>query len=171
MISDYLKSIFGFIILILLQVLILNEVSLFDGWAQPYLYIYSIIALPLLIPNRIILPIGFLAGLIFDMFTHTPGIHASATLTMAFARPYILKAIRPREGFESFVPSISSMGSAKYFTYSGLLVLIHHLWLFGLLYFSTGLIFVAIGHALLSSLFTLIFILLIQFFSNKNKTF
>ena len=171
MISEYLKSIFGFAALVLLQVLILNEVSLFDGWAQPYLYIYSIIALPLQIPNRILLPIGFLAGLTMDMFTHTPGIHASAALTLAFSRPYILKSIRPREGFESFVPSINSMGGVKYFTYSGLLVLIFCIWLYGLLYFSSGLLFVALGHALLSSLFTMVFILLIQFFSQNNKGF
>lgn len=171
MISIYIKSILGFILLVLLQVLVLSEVSIFDGWAQPYIYIYSIIALPLLIPNRILLPIGFLAGLIMDMFTHTPGIHASATLTLAFSRPFILKSIRPREGFESFVPSVKSIGVVKYFTYSGLLILIHHLWLFGLLYFSSRLFFVAIGHAVLSALFTLIFVILIQFFSNSNKAF
>ena len=171
MISAYLKSVIGFAVLVLLQVLILSEVTLFDGWAQPYLYIYSIIALPLQIPNRILLPIGFLAGLTMDMFTHTPGIHASATLTLAFARPFILKSIRPREGFESFIPSIISMGGGKYLTYSGLLVLIHLLWLFGLLYFSSGLLFYAIGHALLSTLFTMVFILLIQFFSQNNKAF
>ena len=171
MISVYIKSFLGFAVLILLQVLILNEVSLFNGWAQPYLYIYSVIALPMQIPKRLLLPIGFLAGLTMDMFTHTPGIHTSATLTLAFARPYVLKSIRPREGFESFIPSINSMGSGKYLTYSGLLVLIHHLWLFGLLYFSSGLLFVAIGHALLSSLFTMVFILLIQFFNQTNKAF
>lgn len=171
MISIYIKSITGFILLVLLQVLILSEVSLFDGWAQPYVYIYSIIALPLLIPNRILLPIGFFAGLIMDMFTHTPGVHASATLTLAFSRPFILKSIRPREGYESFIPSINSMGGVKYFTYSGLLILVHHFWLFGLLYFSSRLLYVAIGHAVLSALFTLIFVMLIQFFSNSNKAF
>jgi len=171
MISVYLKSILGFAVLVILQVLILNEISLFNGWAQPYLYIYSVIALPLQIPKRLLLPIGFLAGLIIDLFTHTPGIHASATLTLAFARPYILKAIRPREGFESFIPSINSMGGGKYFTYSGLLILIHHLWLFGLLYFSTGLLFIAIGHALMSSVITMILVLLIQFFNQSNKVF
>ena len=171
MISIYIKSITGFILLVLLQVLILSEVSLFDGWAQPYVYIYSIIALPLLIPNRILLPIGFFEGLIMDMFTHTPGVHASATLTLAFSRPFILKSIRPRDGYESFIPSINSMGGVKYFTYSGLLILVHHFWLFGLLYFSSRLLYVAIGHAVLSALFTLIFVMLIQFFSNSNKAF
>ena len=170
MINLFLKSILGFVGLMLLQILILNDVSLFNGWAQPYLYVYFIISLPLMFPNRFILPLGFAIGLIIDLFTHTPGIHASATLALAFSRPYVLKSIRPREGFESSVPTIKSMGISKYITYSGLLVLIHNLWLFTLLYFSTGLLLIAIGHALLSTGFTLIFVLLIQLFSqNKVK--
>ena len=171
MIGLLLKNIFGFIGYILLQVLILNHVSLFDGWAQPYLYIYPLIALPLILPKRFLLLIGFITGLTIDLFTHTPGIHASAAVTLVFFRPFVLKSIRPREGFESYTPSVKSMGIMKYFTYSGLLVLIHHLWLFGLLYFSTGLVLVAIGHALLSSAFTLVLVLLVQLFTQDKKTY
>ena len=171
MIGLLLKNILGIIGFVLLQVLILNHVSLFDGWSQPFLYIYPLIALPIILPKRFLLLIGFITGLAIDLFTHTPGIHASAAVTLVFFRPFVLKLIRPREGFESYNPSIISMGGIKYFTYSGLLVLIHHLWLFGLLYFSTGLILTAIGHALLSSGFTLIFILLVQLFSHDKKTF
>jgi len=171
MIGLFLKNIFRFIGFILLQVLILNHVSLFNGWAQPYLYIYPLIVLPLILPKRTLLIIGFITGLTIDVFTHTPGIHASAALTLAFLRPSVLKSIRPREGFESYTPSVKSMGAMKFFTYSGLLVLIHHLWLFGLLYFSTGLILVAIEHALLSTVFTLIFILLVQLFTQNKKVY
>ena len=171
MIGLILKNILAILGFILFQVLILNHVTLFDGWAQPFLYIYPLIALPLIVPKRFLLLIGFLVGLTIDLFTHTPGIHASATVTLVFLRPFVLKLIRSREGFESYYPSIKSMGITKYFTYSGLLVVAHHLWLFGLLYFSTGLILTAIGHALLSSVFTLIIILLIQLFSQNKKTF
>ena len=171
MIGLFLRYVFVFIGFILLQVLILNHISVFNGWAQPYLYIYPIIALPLFLHRRYLLPIGFVVGLTIDVFTHTPGIHASAAVTLAFFRPYVLKAIRPREGFKSYIPSIKIMGISKYFTYAGLLVLIHNLWLFSLLYFSTGLIFTAIGHALLSTAFTLILILIIQLFTQPDKTF
>jgi rod shape-determining protein MreD len=171
MIGLIIRYVFVFIGFILLQVLILNHISVFNGWAQPYLYIYPLIALPLILPKRFLLLIGFAVGLIMDMFTHTPGIHTSATLTLVFFRPTVLKAIRPREGFKSYIPSIKIMGMSKYFTYSGLLVLIHNLWLFALLYFSTGLILSAIGHALLSTVFTLILILIIQLFSQPDKTF
>jgi rod shape-determining protein MreD len=171
MIVLFIKYILGFIGFILLQVLILNHISLFDGWAQPYLYIYPLISLPLILPKRFLLLIGFAVGLTMDMFTHTPGIHTSASLALVFFRPTILKAIRPREGFKSYFPSIDTMGMSKYLTYSGLTVLIHHIWLFTLLYFSSGLIFTAIGHALLSSVFTLVLILIVQMFTQPDKTF
>jgi len=171
MISLFLKNIFGFIGFVFLQVLILNHISFFDGWMQPYLYIYPIISLPLILPKRFLLAIAFITGLSVDIFTHTPGIHASASLTLAFLRPVTLKSIRPREGFDSYNPSIRSMGFMKYFTYSGLLVFAHHLWLFSLLYFSTGLILTALGHAVLSTVFTLLLILLVQLFSQDKKTF
>jgi rod shape-determining protein MreD len=171
MIGLFVKYILIFIGFILLQVLVLNNITLFNGWAQPYLYIYPLIALPLMVPKRFILIIGFVVGLTIDMFTHTPGIHASATLALAFMRPSVLKAIRPREGFKSYIPSMKTMGVTKYFTYSGLLVLIHNLWLFALLYFSTGLILTAIGHALLSTIFTLILILILQLFTQPKKSF
>ena len=97
MIGLAIRNIVQFIVLVLLQVLILNQVTFFDGWAQPYLYIYFIIALPFNFPNRFILPLGFITGLTIDFFTHTPGIHASATLLLAYLRPYVIKSIRPRK--------------------------------------------------------------------------
>jgi rod shape-determining protein MreD len=168
MIGLLIKNIARFIFLILFQVLVFNEVTLLSGWAQPYIYIYFILVLPFNIPKRLMLPIGFLTGLTMDFFTHTPGIHASAVLTMAFARPYVLKAIRPREGYESIVPSIKNMGSTKFFTYAVILIFIHHLWLFSLLYFSSHLWFYIIGHVVVSTLFTLVLTYLLQLFAQKQ---
>lgn len=170
MISILLKYFLGFIGLFLLQVLILNYVSLFDGWAQPYIYFYPLLTLPFVIPKKVLLLIGFATGLSIDIFTNTPGIHASATLTLAFLRPTVLKYVSPRDDFEASAPSIKNMG-IKFISYSGVLVLAHHLWLFMLLYFSSGLVFSSIGHALASSVFSMIFIILLQLFSNDKKTY
>lgn len=169
MIGLFAKNIVRFIALILFQFLIVNEVTLFSGWAQPFIYIYIILVLPLNIPRRILLPIGFITGLTMDLFTHTPGIHASAVLSMAFARPYVLKALRPREGYDSIIPSMNNMGTSKFLIYSIILILIHHLWLFSLLYFSSKLWFYIIGHAFLSALFTLLLTFLLQLFAQKQK--
>lgn len=169
MIGLLIQNIIRFVGLILIQVLVLNEITLLDGWAQPFLYVYIILVLPLNIPKRILLPIGFATGFIMDLFTHTPGIHASAMLTMTFARPYVLQALRPREGYESNSPSAKNMGFSKFYTYSIFLILVHHIWLFALLYFSNKLWFHIIGHAVLSALFTLLLSFLLQLFTKKQK--
>lgn len=162
-------NIIRFVALILFQFLVLNEITFLSGWSQPYLYVYIILVLPINLHKRILLPIGFVTGLCMDFFTHTPGIHTSAVLTMAFARPYVLKAIRPREGYESIIPSTKNMGFSKFFTYSFILIMIHHIWLFSLLYFSSKLWLYILGHAFLSGLFTLLLTFLLQLFSQKQK--
>ena len=169
MIGLLLQNILRFVVLILFQALILNHLTIFSGWGQPFLYVYILLVLPINIPKRIILPIGFLVGLTMDFFTHTPGIHASAVLTMVFARPYLLKALRSREGYESNIPSAKLMGFSKFYIYSFILILIHHIWLFSLLYFSTGLWLYVLGHALVSSLFTLLLTSLLQLFAQPIK--
>lgn len=159
------------LIIVVVQVLILSEVSLFNGWAQVYLYSYLIIALPVNFPKKYLMPLGFALGLLMDLFYHTPGIHASACVTLAFFRPYVLAIVQPREGFESLFPEARSMGWINYLTYAGLLLIVHQTWLFLLLYFSTGLMVYALGHALASSLFTLIFVALIQVFNQKRPIY
>jgi rod shape-determining protein MreD len=169
MIGLLLQNIIRFVALILFQALILNHLTIFSGWGQPFLYVYILIVLPINIPKRILLPIGFIVGLSVDFFTHTPGIHASAALTMVFVRPYILKALRSREGYDSTVPSVSTMGSSKFYVYSFILILIHHIWLFSLLYFSSGLWLYILGHAIVSAIFTFILSLLLHFFAQPLK--
>ena len=169
MIPLLIQNIVRFLLLILFQVLILNHMTILNGWAQPFLYVYFILLLPFSMPNRLLLPIAFIVGIIMDMFTHTPGIHASACVTMAFVRPYILKALRPREGFEGDVPNSRNMGFSKFYTYSFILLMAHHTWLFALLYFSNKLWFYIIGHSFLSVIFTLILVFILQLFSQKQK--
>jgi rod shape-determining protein MreD len=169
MIGLLAQNILRFIALILFQFIVVDEITLFDGWAQPFIYIYFILVLPFNLPKRILLPIGFITGLTMDFFTHTPGIHTSAALTMTFARPYVLKALRPREGYESNVPSAQNMGSSKFYTYAIILIVIHHIWLFSLLYFSSSLWLYILGHALISALFTFLLTFLLQLFAQKQK--
>lgn len=169
MIGLLLKNILLFVALIFFQAQILNHLTLFSGWGQPFLYIYIILVLPINIPKRILLPIGFLVGLIMDFFTHTPGIHASAVLTMVFVRPYVLKALRSREGYDSVIPSTKGMSFSKFYVYAFILILVHHIWLFSLLYFSTGLWLYILGHAIVSSAFTLLLTFLLQLFAQPTK--
>ena len=89
MIKIIQKYVLLFIILIVAQLLIFNNIE-FSGYVNPYVYILFIILLPFETPKVLLLVLAFLMGLIIDLFLGTPGVHTSATVLMAFFRPFIL---------------------------------------------------------------------------------
>ena len=109
---ELLNHIMRFIVLSAVQIFVLNNIALFD-FATPYLYLFFIIALPLKIPNWALLSVAFLSGLTIDVFTSTPGMHASACVTVAFIRPFLLELISPREGYGSGNPPLIRSFFAK----------------------------------------------------------
>ena len=82
------KNIIRFITLFALQILIFNNIPIF-GYSIPYVYVIFILLLPFEINKVFLLILGFISGIIIDFSTNSPGVHASATLTLAFARPNI----------------------------------------------------------------------------------
>lgn len=164
MTSEILRNIGRFVLLVLLQGLILNDVSLWQGMAIPYLYVLFLLMLPLETPRWAELLIGLVCGLSIDMFTNTIGIHASACALLAYVRPLLLKAIAPRDGYEFNVkPTIADMGIVWFMKYAVVLILIHHTWLLFLEVYS----FSSFGHtmlrAILSSAFTFVLVILSQY--------
>src|SRR3954463_13540886 len=89
-----------FIFLILLQVLILNHVQ-WSGFVNPYVYILFILLLPIETPKSFVLLLAFTIGIVIDMFSNTAGLHAASSTLLAYARPFVLKAISPREDYEA----------------------------------------------------------------------
>lgn len=156
------------IVLILLQVLILNNIQL-SGYINPYLYILFIIVFPFEIPNWLILFVGFILGLIIDIFSNTLGMHASACVFLAFIRPFILAYFSPHEGYETgTLPTAKHYGFVWFLKYAVILVLAHHLFLFFVEVFSFSDFLRTISRALLSSLFTLLLIMISQLFMSKK---
>ena len=85
-----------FVVLVLIQVLFLNQVQ-FSGFVNPYIYILFIMLLPLKAPRYAILIGAFLLGLSVDIFSNTLGIHAFASVFIAYVRPVIIRVITNRE--------------------------------------------------------------------------
>src|SRR5664280_2081310 len=100
MINSILRFGLIFILLILLQVLLFNNIQ-FSGYVNPYVYIMFILLLPIDIPSWLLLILSFVTGLIIDFFSGSPGMHTSATVLVAFIRPYILRIVSPSDGYES----------------------------------------------------------------------
>lgn len=170
MILDVIKYIVSFILLILFQGLILNNIE-FGGYINPYLYVVFILMLPFDTPDWLVLLIGFVLGLCVDMFSSTIGMHISATVFMAFARTYLLKLIQPRGGYDfGLKPNVQMMGLAWYLLYASILVLAHHLFLFYIESFKFSQFFSTMGRALSSTFFTLVLVFIFQLFGYKSTT-
>ncbi len=164
MISEVLKNIGRFVFLVLLQGLILNEVNLWQGMAIPYLYILFMLMLPLETPRWAELLIGLILGTCIDMFTNTLGIHASACVLLAYIRPLYLKVIGPRDGYEyGQRPGIQDFGLSWFIKYAGVLILIHHFWLFFVEVYSFKGFFNTLLRVVLSSAFTLLLTIISQY--------
>lgn len=164
MLNEVLKNIGRFILLVLLQGLILNELSLWGGMAIPYLYILFLLMLPIETPRWLELLIGLVLGLCIDMFTNTIGIHASACVLIAYIRPLYLKGIAPRDGYEyGQRPSIQDMGLSWFLKYAIVLIFIHHLWLFYVEVYSFKGFFTTLLRVILSSAFTLLLTIISQY--------
>ena len=170
MIGTLIANQLRFITLMFLQVLVLDHLDVASGWMVPYLYVLFLLMLPFELPAWAALLIGAFTGLMIDLFSSTPGMHMSACTVMMFARIRLLSIISPREGYEyGMRPTVPRMGLAWFLTYAGVLILIHHLWLFIVEvhrfdgFFSTAL------RALLSALFTLALCLLAQFLTSAQE--
>jgi len=169
MISDIIKYGFIFILLILLQGLILNNIEM-GGYINPYLYVLFILILPFETPKWLSLILGFTLGLSIDIFTSTIGMHTSATVFMAFARIYLLNILRPRDGYEfNTTPSLQDMGLNWFAMYSSILIFLHHLFLFYVESFKFSQIFSTLWRVILSTIFTILLVFIVQLFNYKNK--
>ncbi len=168
MINSFIRYAFIFIILILLQVLLFNNIQ-FSGYINPYVYILLILLLPFEIPAWLLLVISFFTGFTIDLFSSSPGMHASATVFAGFSRPYVLRIISPHDGYEAHTaPSMLTYGWQWFLIYTLIIVLIHHFILFYLEVFRFTDFFRTMLRVLLSSAFSTTFILLAEYY-RKGK--
>lgn len=164
MINSVLRFVVIFTLLILLQVLLFNNIQ-FSGYVNPYVYLMFILLLPFEIPPWLLLLLSFATGMLIDLFSGSPGMHSSATLLTGFVRPYVLRIISPRDGYEaSLNPSMLVYGFKWFFFYTLIMVLVHHTTLFYLEVFSFIDFFRTLLRVLLSSVFSITFILLFEFY-------
>lgn len=151
-----------FILLFAIQVLLMNNIQ-FSGFVNPYIYILFILLLPFETPSWLLLIIAFFTGLLVDLTMGTPGLHASATVFAGFLRPYVLKLVAPREGYESGdKPGINTNGFRWFLLYVLVIVFFHHLVLFYIEVFRFDYFFRTMLRALLSTGFSIVFIIIIQ---------
>lgn len=169
MIGEILINILRFFLLLSIQLLVLKNLNI-SPLLNPFLYILFILSLPAETPKALVMILSIATGLCMDWFSDTVGLHATACLWMGFLRPYMLRVISPREGFDFYYkPNLAYFGFVKYLIYAAPLVVLHHLMLFSLEYFRFAEIGWMLLKTLLSSIFTLTLILITQQFFGGTK--
>ena len=161
-----LQNIFRFILLVLFQVLVLKNIQ-FLGYINPYLYILFILVLPVQMPRWLLLILAFILGMTIDVFSNTIGMHAFATVLVAFFRDGIIKLFTNIEEGNNPTPSFHTFGVSAFVKYVVLIVIIHHTTLFLLEAFSFAHFWIMLTKILLSSLVTIMLILGIQSIKTK----
>lgn len=129
--SDLVRNIIRLIVFILVQVFLLNKIPHLHRFIVPYLYFLFILWLPYTTPRLLLLGIGFITGLSLDYFKMTPGLHAAACVLMAYARPFVITILSPKDTteFTHKEPSPKGMGWSPYLVYAFILTLVHHTYL------------------------------------------
>ncbi|MFM2207502.1 MAG: hypothetical protein RL213_1477 [Bacteroidota bacterium] len=168
MIVNVLQHVLRFAFLVLLQVVVLNHVQ-WSGYVNPYVYILFVLLLPVETPRAFQLVLGFIAGITIDMFGDTGGLHAAATVAMSFARPYVLRLLAPRDGYESEARLSPHTFGLKWFaTYLFLSAFIHHFVLFYLEVFRFSEFFITFLKVLLNTAISVLIMLMGQYLFSRS---
>lgn len=166
-----LTNLVRFIMLVLLQVFLLKNITLYN-LATPYLYILFILLLPFETPNILLFALSFILGLTIDAFYDTPGLHAAACTLLALVRVLFISITVQKDGFDNEPePTLSIMGFRWFFTYALILTLFHHFFLFNLEVFRLSEIDYTLVRFILSTVFT-VFLMLVSgllFFRKKER--
>jgi hypothetical protein len=170
--TEIIKNIARFLILILAQVLVVQNINL-SGYIILLPYVLIILMLPFETNRIVVLIAAFIAGVTIDYFYDSSGIHASACTIMGFSRHYVLRIIAPRDGYEvGLKPTVHNMGLEWFLSYAGILIFVHHFFLFYLEIFRFTEFFRTLLRVVLSSAATLGLIYLIQllFFTGTRRS-
>lgn len=166
------KNIFRFAVMLFIQVFVLSKIPPLHQFIVPYFYFAFVLWLPFRIGRIPLLLMAFTAGILTDMFFKTPGLHAAACVLVAYARPFLVNLLLPKEATDwgNEEPSNQTMGAVPYATYIIMLTMLHHFYLILLEWMQFGSFFYFLGKLIATSLVSLLLILITDLFlSRKSK--
>ena len=122
-----LRQLLRFGLYVSVYVLLISQLSLFDrGWC--FFYLGFLLFLPLSTPISLQLLLGFVLGFSIDVTYDTGGLHAAAAVLLAYLRPWVLRLLTPRDGYDAQDSvNVHQMGWQWFMVYLLLLVSLHHL--------------------------------------------
>jgi len=163
-----LKIIFSFVGLVLLQVLVCSHMN-FMGDINPYVYVLFILLYPVINNRLLFIFTSFLIGYTVDIFLDSGGVHAAASVTIAYIRPLILKfSFGAAYDYQSI--KFSAVEFSRRLIYFLVLIVVHHVILFSLVIFDQTKTVLILQQTLYSSIFTLILCLLFSSLFSIKET-
>ena len=162
------KNSIRFIVLVLIQVLVLNQIN-FLGYINPYVYILFIILYPVKNNRSLFIFLSFLLGLSVDLFSDSGGVHAAASVTLAFIRPAFLKSLFGAL-YEYQTVKFNNIDILPKLVYISLITFVHHFILFTLEIFNISQIILITQKTLFSSIFTIILCTLVTIIFSKKDS-
>ena len=151
---DWIKQIGRYIVVMLLQVLLLDQLQLW-GACHPYVYILCLLMMPITLPHSVSMVIGAAVGMVMDIFCNSLGVHTAACILLMFIRPYLIGVIVNDKDRLNEQISLRAIGMEALIKYVVILVLIHHLTVFLLAAWSWAHIGFVLLETLVSSLITI----------------
>lgn len=176
--STQVRILVQFIIIMLIQVFFLNDVMIKSSLSLfhvpvfiPLIYPLIILILPVNIPHPILMLIGFITGLTMDMFSNTPGMHASACLLIAFIRPFVLNLFLQQQLKElgATIPSLYKLGFNSFLFYCFIMIFSHHFYFYLLQFWSFKSLLIVLYKTVLSGILSIILIILAQLLFAKRE--
>ena len=151
---DWTKQIGRYIIVMLLQVLLFDQLQLL-GVCHPYIYVLCLLMMPITLPHTADMIIGAAVGLIMDIFCNSLGVHTASCIFLMFIRPYLIGAIVNDKDRLNEQITLRTLGMEALLKYVVILVLTHHLMVFLLAAWSWSHIGFVLLETIVSSLITI----------------
>lgn len=163
-----IKWILGTFLTVFFQVIFLRDLAL-GNLAFCFIYLWIIVKAPIQIPIFYCLIGAFSLGWLVDIFYNTHGIHAFATVLIAFLRPVFFKLLTPANGYDDrSTVSLSEMKWLWFFPYVFLMLFTHHVILFFLEASDVSLVGLSLIKALLSTLLGMLVFGILELFHQEN---
>lgn len=157
-----------FVLLVLLQVVLFDHMS-FLKYITPYPYILFIILYPVNSNKAGLIVASFFLGLLIDMFNDSGGVHAAASVVLAYFRPAFFR-FSFGLSYEYQTVKISDKLTPESFSFLLISILTHHITLFFLEIFRFSFLTDILLRTLLSTIFTLILCVIIIYLFKPAKS-
>jgi len=165
--SAVLFNIARFILLLAAQIVIFDAID-FWGYLDPFPYVLFIILYPVNGNRYGLLLASFLLGILIDMFCNSGGVHASASLILAFLRPTFFK-FSFGVSYEYQTIKINDRLTPERFSFILISVVTHHFILFLLETFRFSFFWTILLRTIFSTIFTIVICILIIYIFKPSK--